>query len=100
MDGSQRAQEKTGSSRKRGLGAHDLARRRGDGRGPGPAEPILASQRGAFLEALATELRANHDAIGVGAIHRIGRELQRQFLRHPDAVEARRPAARLHERRS
>jgi hypothetical protein len=58
------------------------------------AEPILPSQRSAFLQALATELRVRPDAIGAGAIHRIGRELQLRFLRHPLAVEARGPAPR------
>jgi hypothetical protein len=64
----------------------------------GLSAPILPSQRGDFLEALAAEL-AHSEAIGAGAIHRIGRQLQLRFLRHPSAVQARGPATRLHERR-
>jgi hypothetical protein len=62
------------------------------------SKPILASERGDFLQALASELEAHPDASGPGSIHRIASELQRRFMRHQDA--ARGPAARLHERRS
>jgi hypothetical protein len=56
------------------------------------AAPILPSHRGAFLEAVAVELQAHPDAIGVGSISRVGRQLQPRFLRHPSAVQARGPA--------
>jgi hypothetical protein len=61
------------------------------------AEPILISQRSAFLRALAAELQACPDTVGPGAIHRIGRELQRRFPCHQSATEAR-GRTRLHER--
>jgi hypothetical protein len=63
----------------------------------GLSAPILQSQRGAFLQALAAELQANPDAVGSGAIHRLGRELQRRFLRHTEATRGH--GVRLHERR-
>jgi hypothetical protein len=45
------------------------------------------SQHAAFLEALAVELaRYPADARGPGLLHRLGRDLQRTFLRRPPAV--------------
>jgi hypothetical protein len=46
------------------------------------AEPLRPQSRAAFLEALAAEL-ARHpaDERGPGLLHRLGRDLQRQFLK-------------------
>ena len=51
-------------------------------------EPLPLSQRAAFLEALAAELeRYPAEARGHGLLHRLGRELQRTFLKNgPVAV--------------
>jgi hypothetical protein len=45
-------------------------------------EPVPPSQRAAFLEALAAEpARYPVEARGLGLLHRLGRSLQRQFLK-------------------
>jgi hypothetical protein len=53
-------------------------------------------ERGQFLEALAAELAAHPEAVGVGRVHRVARELQRRFMCGHEV--ARGPAARAAER--
>lgn len=49
-----------------------------------PIEPVL---RDAFLRAVAIELgRYQAAELGPGLIHRVGRELQREFLRPPARI--------------
>jgi hypothetical protein len=43
------------------------------------AAPIHPLQRGAFLEALATELE-KHPVVGPGLVHRCAADLQRRFV--------------------
>lgn len=54
------------------------------------AAPLPPSQRSAVLEAVAAELaRYPTEARGPGQLHRLGRDLQRQFLKDgPVAVGA------------
>jgi hypothetical protein len=44
------------------------------------AAPLPAGNRSAFLQAVAAEFAQGKDGIGPGAVHRIARELQRQYL--------------------
>jgi hypothetical protein len=47
------------------------------------AQPLPAQSRRAFLEAVADALVAQGEQIGPGAVHRIARDLQRQYLTAP-----------------
>jgi hypothetical protein len=58
------------------------------------AAPLTPAQRGPFLEALASELRAHPGEIGVGAIYRVGGGLQRRFLTFPSGTTLRGPTPR------
>ena len=46
------------------------------------AAALRPKDRPPFLKALAAELQTHPGEIGAGAIHRVGRQLQRQFLRN------------------
>jgi hypothetical protein len=54
------------------------------------AAPIDRRLRPDFLRAVAVELEARPSAIGEGAIHRIARQVQRQFWQPPQFGEGRR----------
>jgi hypothetical protein len=54
------------------------------------AAPIDQRLRPDFLRAVAVELEARPSAIGEGAIHRIARQVQRQFWEPPHFGEGRR----------
>lgn len=47
------------------------------------ARPIEAAMRDAFLRGMAKELARYRDSIGPGLIFRVGKQLQREFLRPP-----------------
>jgi hypothetical protein len=52
--------------------------------------PIDQERRTDFLRAVAVELDARPSAIGEGTIHRIARQVQRQFWQPPQFGEGRR----------
>jgi hypothetical protein len=48
------------------------------------ARPLDPDMRDAFLRACALELERYHpEALGVGLVNRVGRQLQREFFRAP-----------------
>jgi hypothetical protein len=47
------------------------------------AEPLEPHQRDAFLQAVAAELSHLGDQIGPGSVHRVVRQLQRQYFDPP-----------------
>ena len=54
------------------------------------AQPLDQKQRAAFLAAVAQELEANRQAgaVGIGAVHPVGRVVQRRFFDPPQLPNA------------
>jgi hypothetical protein len=51
------------------------------------SRPIAPAQRSAFLDAVAAELEAAGLAGGLGAVHRVARQVQRRFWDPPQVAD-------------